>query len=249
MSARSAGALAGQVERIKAWPGDAADIAFSLLTTRGVFDHRAVVLDGEVLASGVAKAGELAFLFSGQGSQRVGMGRGLYEAFPVFAEALDAVLANLDPAVREVMWGSDQDALNQTGYTQPALFAFQVALYRLFEFYGVQPDHIAGHSIGEIAAAHVAGVFSLEDACQLVTARASLMQALPAGGAMVSVVASEKKVREHLTDGVSIAVVNGPRSVVIAGVEEEVLAIAAKWKNKRLKVSHAFHSPLMEPML
>nr|WP_312878247.1 beta-ketoacyl synthase N-terminal-like domain-containing protein [Lentzea indica] len=249
VSARSADSLAAQVERIKAWPGDAADIAFSLLTTRAVFDHRAVVLDGEVLASGVAKAGELAFLFSGQGSQRIGMGRALYEAFPVFAEGLDAVLANLDPAVREVMWGDDQETLNQTGYTQPALFAFQVALYRLFEFYGVKPDHIAGHSIGEIAAAHVAGVLSLEDACQLVTARASLMQALPAGGAMVSVVASEKKVREHLTDGVSIAVVNGPRSVVIAGVEEEVLAIAQKWKNKRLKVSHAFHSPLMQPML
>ncbi len=249
VSARSADALGAQVERIKAWPGTAADIAFSLLTTRALFDHRAVVFDGEVLASGVAKAGELAFLFSGQGSQRVGMGRELYEAFPVFAEALDAVLGNLDPAVREVMWGDDQEKLNQTGYTQPALFAFQVALYRLFEFYGVTPDHVAGHSIGEIAAAHVAGVLSLEDASQLVTARAALMQALPVGGAMVSVVASEKKVREHLADGVSIAVVNGPRSVVIAGVEEEVLAIAAKWKHKRLKVSHAFHSPLMEPML
>ncbi len=249
VSARSEASLAAQVERIKAWPGDAADIAFSLLTTRARFDHRAVVLDGEVLASGVAKAGHLGFLFSGQGTQRIGMGRELYEAFPVFAEALDAVLVHLDPAVREVMWGDDQEKLNQTGFTQPALFAFQVALYRLFESYGVTPDHIAGHSIGEIAAAHVAGVFSLEDACQLVTARASLMQALPSGGAMVSVVASEKKVREHLTDGVSIAVVNGPRSVVIAGVEEEVLAIAARWKSKRLKVSHAFHSPLMEPML
>ncbi len=227
----------------------AVDIGYSLATTRASFEHRAVVWNGAELASGVVRNRPLAVVFSGQGSQRLGMARELYDAFPVFAEALDAVLVNLDPALREVMWGEDADELNQTGYAQPAIFAVEVALFRLFESFGVKVEKLAGHSIGEIAAAHVAGVLSLEDACMVVTARAALMQGLPSGGAMVSVVASEEEVLPHLTDGVSIAAVNGPRSVVVAGVEGEVLAVAARWKNKRLKVSHAFHSPLMEPML
>jgi polyene macrolide polyketide synthase len=249
VSARSEAALDGQVERIRQVSGDARDVAYSLLTSRTLFDHRAVVLDGEVVARGSAKRRPVAMLFSGQGSQRIGMGRELYEAFPVFAEALDDVLQHLDPALRDVMWGDDQEALNQTGYAQPALFAVEVALYRLVESFGVKPDHVAGHSIGEVAAAHVAGVLTLEDACQLITARAALMQLLPAGGAMVSVIASEEEVTPYLTGNVSIAAVNGPRAVVLAGEEDEVLKIAKQWKYKQLKVSHAFHSPLMEPVL
>jgi acyl transferase domain-containing protein len=169
------------------------------------------------------------------------MGEELREVFPVYAEAYDEVLAHLTLPDLDV---------DETGFAQPAIFAVEVGLFRLFESWGVRPEVVAGHSIGEIAAAHVAGVLSLVDACVLVSARASLMQALPRGGAMVSLVASEEEVVPHLTDLVAVAAVNGPRSVVISGDEDAVLAVAAKFeRTKRLRVSHAFHSLLMDPML
>ena len=283
LSARTAEALRGQAERLLAWAQDMPDaepaaIGRALVDGRSVLDHRAVVTGRDrtellagltALAEGgrtasVAKGtsrgeAKTAFLFTGQGAQRVGMGRELYESFPVFAAALDAVCAafdkELDRPLKDVMWEQGEAGLlDRTEYTQCALFAVEVALFRLLESWGVVPDFVAGHSIGELAAAHVAGVFELPDACVLVAARGRLMGALPEGGAMVAVSAPEAVVRDLLTPGVSLAAVNGPSSVVVSGEEAAVVALAEAcavqgFKTKRLRVSHAFHSALMEPML
>ncbi|MEU4253665.1 SDR family NAD(P)-dependent oxidoreductase, partial [Amycolatopsis sp. NPDC026612] len=231
------------------------DVAWSLVTSRAAFDHAAVFTDRESLragrpaATGIRGRGKLAVLFSGQGAQRAGMGRELSARYPVFAAALDEVLSTLDiDGLRAAMWTGD--GLDRTEYTQPALFAVEVALYRLVESWGVKPDYVAGHSVGEISAAHVSGVLSLADAGALVAARGRLMQALPAGGAMLAVRAAEAEALAWIegTD-VSIAAVNGPDAVVLAGPEAAVLALAEGRRAKRLPVSHAFHSGLMDPML
>ncbi|MFD8088537.1 acyltransferase domain-containing protein, partial [Kitasatospora sp. NPDC059722] len=257
VSAKSEAALDASLARLADVDGPSAlDVAHSLAAGRALLGHRAVLLDGAEVARGVAGERSTAFLFSGQGSQRLGMGRELYARFPVFAEAFDGVCARLDQLLdrplRDVVWGDDAEPVNRTEYAQAGLFAVEVALFRLVESLGVRPEFVAGHSIGEVAAAYVAGVFSLEDACALVAARGRLMQALPEGGAMLAVEASEDEVLPLLDEFVSIAAVNGPTSVVVSGAAEGVAAIEAHFADRRttrLRVSHAFHSPLMEPML
>ncbi|MGH3899437.1 MAG: type I polyketide synthase [Pseudonocardiaceae bacterium] len=259
------------------------DIGYSLATSRAALDHRAVITgaartefldaltalhdgaDHDALVTGPAdRDGRTAFVFTGQGSQRVGMGRELYETFPAFADALEAVWAELDPQLdrplRDIVFAdaaSGGSALDHTGYTQPALFALEVALFRLVQDWGIQPGAVLGHSIGEFAAAHVSGVLSLADACTLVAARGRLMQSLPAGGAMLAIQGSEGEVLPHLAgweNQVGIAAVNGPTATVVSGDAAAVEYIGAIFAGRgratrRLAVSHAFHSHRMQPIL
>ncbi|GAB3888009.1 hypothetical protein GCM10029964_054920 [Kibdelosporangium lantanae] len=274
LSAKTDAALRDQAARLSAHLVEdrPADVAYSLATTRAALDRRLVAIgasqdelvrhlrthvDGGThadLVDGVVTPGSTAVLFPGQGPQRVGMGRELYEAYPVFAEAFDAACAALDTPVRDVLWGEGPDLLDRTEYAQPGLFATEVAVYRLLESWGLRPDYVLGHSFGEVAAAHVAGVLSLADAARLVEARGRLMQALPAGGLMMAVEASEQDILPLLTDRLGIAAVNGPSACVISGDEREVLAIGRDLTDRGrrirpLRVSHASHSPLIDPML
>ena len=287
LSGRGGAGLCGQAGRLGEFLVGAGggvgvgDVGLSL-ACRPVFGDRAVVVGGDrggllegvgAVARGESLAGVvrgvvgvggggLGVLFTGQGAQRVGMGEELYGAFPVFAGAFDEVCGELDGvlgcSLREVLWGgAGAGLLDETAFTQAGLFALEVALFRLVEAFGVRPAFLLGHSIGEVAAAHVAGVLGLADACVLVGARGRLMGGLPAGGAMVSVQAGEEEVLESLAgfEGrVVVAVVNGPSSVVLSGDEDAVLELGELWggrgrKTKRLRVSHAFHSPRMDGML
>ncbi|OBA60949.1 polyketide synthase [Mycobacterium sp. 1100029.7] len=282
LTARSEQALANQAARLVAHVSadpdlHPADVAWSLVTTRAVFDHRAVVvgadrdslLEGLIgLAAGepgqgavagrVRSAGKTVFVFPGQGAQWLGMGRELYDRYAEFARAFDDVVAALDPqlrlSLRQVLWGSDAALLESTEFAQPALFAVEVAMAALLAHWGVVPDVVTGHSVGEITAAYVAGVLSLTDAAKVVAGRGRLMAALPSGGAMIAVAANEADVTPLLTGQVNLAAINGPHAVVMSGEDGAVSAIADELARRghrthRLAVSHAFHSALMEPML
>ncbi|MGW1507202.1 SDR family NAD(P)-dependent oxidoreductase, partial [Streptomyces mirabilis] len=281
ISARTPQALRAQAGRLRAHLDTLTDdelrpAGHALAGTRAVLEHRAVVIgDGrgslaealDTLSTestltaavvGEAHDGKTAVLFTGQGSQRLGMGRELHDAFPVYAAAFDAVCEALEGLLerplRDVVWGEDADLLNRTVFAQSALFAVETALFRLLESWGVRPDFVAGHSIGEITAAHVAGVLTLQDAATLVAARGRLMDALPAGGAMLAVEATEDEVLPLLGESVGIAAVNGSTSVVVSGTQADTDAVAQHFsalgrRTTALRVSHAFHSPLMEPML
>ncbi|MGP3939632.1 type I polyketide synthase [Streptomyces sp. 6N106] len=285
VSGRGTAGLAAQARRLRSFVAaepqlDLSQLGFALGCGRAGLSDRAVVVAGDReealsglaavvrgesvvgVVSGSVVRGRLGVLFAGQGCQRVGMGRGLYEVFPVFREAFDVVCEALDRelgaggvsgSVRDVVFG-DGVLLERTVFAQAGLFAVEVGLFRLVESWGVVVDVVGGHSVGEVAAAYVAGVLSLADAVVLVAARGRLMEALPEGGAMVAVAAGEDQVRPLLVPGVDIAAVNGPVAVVLSGDEEPVLRVAQELsergcRTRRLPVSHAFHSARMEPML
>lgn len=275
-----AGRLRAALDREPGW--SPAEVSAALCRTRAVLGCRGVVLAADreeaqrglaALASGRAQPGVVepvpegsvrsgvGFVFSGQGAQRAGMGRRLAARFPVFAAAWDEVCRLLEevggvPGVREAIWDeADPTAADDTLYAQTGLFAFEVALTRLLESWGVRPDYVMGHSLGEVTAAHVAGVWSLADACRVVGARARWMSRAPRGGTMVALEATADDVLDLLAGTpVVLAAVNGPTSVVVAGPDDAVRDVVERFaatgrRSNRLRTSHAFHSPDMDPVL
>jgi malonyl CoA-acyl carrier protein transacylase len=252
-----------------------ADICYTANTGREHFNHRLALVaeTKEQLIEQITevttqnqpskKAAKIAFLFTGQGSQYINMGRQLYDTQPLFRQTLEQcneiLLPYLEKSLLDIIYAPETEAetLNQTSYTQPALFAIEYALYQLWKSWGIQPNIVMGHSVGEYVAACVAGVFSLEEALKLIAHRGKLMQQLPSGGEMVSVMATVEKVKSIIADysnTVAIAAINSPQSIVISGNSKDIKAIVEKLtkegiKTKQLQVSHAFHSPLMKPML
>jgi mycoketide-CoA synthase len=284
LSAKSEQALRAQAHKLREFAAaqpdaDVADIGWSLVSSRARFEHRAVALgrDRDELLSALAAlgdgaespavvrgiAGELGgavFMFPGQGSKWTGVARQLYDTFPVFAQSLDEICERFDAhlpfALKPLLLADEPAERERTDVMQPALFALQVGLYRLMTQYCPKPNHLIGHSVGEIAAAHVSGVFDLDTATRLVAARGQVMQTVGEPGAMLAVRASEAEVDTLLGayDRVGVAAVNGPESVVVSGLREEVHAlrdrlVADGRSAKLLPVDHAFHSPLMDPIL